>query len=140
MPDVMSTIRELHDAQTRAWKGWRSRPNGWDVGQAATRAFREAGEILRQRLPFRTSIAYAYSPRENVGSGGGDHIVCAENVTAGRLKRQAGDALCKPQARFWGLQQRWGADTCLNYQATASCLRCLEIAEKLSEARTHETP
>jgi hypothetical protein len=118
------SIRDLHTAQQQARHGWRSRPNGYALAQAASRAFGEAGEALRQRLPFRTTIAYAYSPRENVGSSGGDHILCVEAVTRGRLRREAGDALCKPRARFWGLDARGDG-------ATASCLRCLELAERI---------
>ena len=46
-----------------------------------------------------------------------------EELRAGRLAREAGDALCKPAGAFWGLTQL--------SERPATCLRCLEIAERL---------
>ena len=59
---------------------------------------------IYQKFNLKHHIAYAYSPRENVGSGGKDHIVLEEEYSKGRLKRISGDPLCKPARDFWGLE------------------------------------
>lgn len=56
-------------------------------------------------LPFRATVCYAYSPRENVGSRGATHAICIDDLDAGRLHRKAGEALCTTR-RFWGLAYR----------------------------------
>ena len=67
---------------------------------------------------MKFTIAYAYSPRENTGSRGAYHVQVLEPLAVGRLRRDIGQALCKP--RFWGLDggrsidhfQRWGCKGC----------------------------
>lgn len=58
--------------------------------------------------PGRWSYAYAYSPRESIrGDQGRVHVVTNEDLSQGRLKRRAGEVLCRPSGKkFWGLQSR----------------------------------
>ena len=74
----------------------------------------------------RVSFAYAYSPRENDGSSGKYHVVTQVPLEAGRLRRAAGDALCKPARKFWGLDAR----SFERFQ-TYPCKRCKALAERL---------
>jgi hypothetical protein len=123
--NTVSTIRQLHEAAKWFSRTWRSRPGGYEELQAAWTAYRERGEALRQMLPVPTAVAYAYSPRENTGSGGSDHILVKERLVAGRLVREEGKTLCQSShAYFWGLTEMPGRE--------ANCLRCLECAERLS--------
>lgn len=70
----------------------------------------------------QAKTAYAYSPREGGREGffapGADHYQLLSPVTVGRLKRVAGDALCKPAKKFWGLD---GYDD----KYTVTCKTCL---------------
>jgi hypothetical protein len=119
------TVRSLYEAIERAQRGWRLRPQGYEEIQAARRSYEAHGESIRQRLPFATVPAYAYCGGSQTATNhGGDHIVVEQAVKIGRLKREQGDALCKPGRKFWGLERRPGE--------RANCLRCLEIAERLT--------
>lgn len=62
---------------------------------------------------------------EGVGSRGAYHWVTLSPIHAGRLHRKAGDALCKPRAKFRDLEHtdRSSRDV--------TCPRCIEIAERL---------
>ena len=74
-------------------------------------------------------VAYAYSPRENVGSGGRCHLITPIAISAGRLQREAGDPLCKPARKFWGLDSgRTEAD--FNQYG---CARCGEIRKRIAK-------
>lgn len=67
--------------------------------------------------------AYAYSPRpSSKNSIGRDHAMLDQPLTAGRFKRERGDALCKPAKRFWGL---YAVVT-----SPVTCPRCIELAER----------
>jgi hypothetical protein len=95
------------------------------AADATKQGFLAAGEALRARLPFPTVVKHAYMGwSQTATNDGGDHIVVAEAIASGRLKRKAGDALCKPSHKFWGLQP--------GHADKANCLRCLEIAERLA--------
>lgn len=50
------------------------------------------------------SLHQSYSPRHGDGSLNTLHIVVTEDLAKGRFKRKAGDALCKPSAKFWMLE------------------------------------
>lgn len=73
-----------------------------------------------------TSIAYAYSPSEgqgrNVDARGRVHLQISSDakVTAGNFIRQRGDALCRTQDKFWGLE------TLADKQV--SCTQCIQRA------------
>jgi hypothetical protein len=77
---------------------------------------------MTSRVP--THVEHAFTPRETGGYGGRDHIVVEQPLTAGRIRRAAGDALCKPAVKFWGLQRSSGT-------RPASCARCIALAERL---------
>lgn len=66
--------------------------------------------------------AYAYSPRQTAWSYANYHAVLTEPLSAGRFQRQAGDALCKPTRKFWGLE--------LITTSPVTCPRCIELAER----------
>jgi hypothetical protein len=123
---MMSEVRTLYRVLRTIRNQWRWKPNGYAALQSAARAYAEAGERLRQALPVRSAVAYAYNPHENTGSNGSYHITLKEPLRAGRLKREAGDALCKPAREFWGLDEREPG-------TMATCLKCLETAERLAE-------
>lgn len=59
-------------------------------------------ELLAQ-LPFSWHVAHAYTAQETATYGDADHIVVEEEIKIGRLVRKLGDALSRPQAKFWGL-------------------------------------
>lgn len=61
-------------------------------------------KTVYNQFNLKHNISYAYSPRENVGSNGKNHIVLEQDYSKGRLKRISGDPLCKPARRFWGLE------------------------------------
>jgi hypothetical protein len=123
LPLPTATVRELYKETHIRQGSWRGREDGYNHLMQAANAYRDAGEALRLALPFATGVAYAYSPRENVGSRGGDHIVCREAIEIDRLKRPKGNTLCQPPSkRFWGLDERSGYP---------SCLDCLTIAERI---------
>jgi hypothetical protein len=81
---------------------------------------------LIERLPFAAHVAHAYTPRETGGYGGRDHIVVDEFVSHGRLWRVAGDALCKPRGKFWGLHP-------VDAGRPPTCKRCVAIAGRWAE-------
>ena len=70
-------------------------------------------------------VRYAYALRQGDRSNGADHIVVDTAVYAGRFRREAGDALCRPRARFRDLSP--GSDTATGI---ASCPVCLDRAAR----------
>jgi hypothetical protein len=88
-----------------------------------------AAPVVQPTTPEGYTVAYAYSPRENVGSTGKVHLITAVPIQTGRLKREAGDALCKPYRQFWGLD---GGRTPEDFE-TYGCKRCREIRDSLKE-------
>lgn len=56
---------------------------------------------------IKGKVAYAYSPKEGATDGffspGKDHFQLSGSLVKGRLRRNRGDALCKPAEKFWGL-------------------------------------
>lgn len=85
-----------------------------------------------QPAPFPKPLlhtAHAYSPRENVGSNGGRHLCLNYDMSIGRISRGAGDALCKPYRKFWGLGNEEELDGRKPYGG-ATCKRCIEIATR----------
>lgn len=74
-----------------------------------------------------TTIGYAYSPRENVNSKGGNHVVLLQPLAFGRFRREKHDALCKPFKKFWGLNVVAAGDT-----RKVTCTRCIELAVRFA--------
>jgi len=79
---------------------------------------------LLQALPFGVEVAHAYAPRESATHGGSDHVVLLRDLDLGRLRREKGDALCKPAKKFWGLV--------VASDRLPDCLACIERVEKIS--------
>lgn len=50
-------------------------------------------------------VLYAFNPRQGDRSIARYHAVLDQPLDAGRLHRAAGDALCKPRSKFWGLHE-----------------------------------
>lgn len=100
--------------------------DAWHTNSAE---FRRAAEQVRFALPFKTTITYTYSPGEEVGNSGKDHIMVLEDISSYHLHRKAGDTLCKSTKKFWGLT--YVSDAGGTPQRSASCLRCLDIAQQI---------
>lgn len=82
-------------------------------------------------LPFETSVCHVISHRENMGSRGRNHIQVLEDVSCGRLHRKKFDTLCKGIGKFWGLKD-------VEDHQEVSCLRCLEIAQRILSKTTQD--
>lgn len=116
----MSKATELHKEARRA------RHYGFDARQLAHGKLTAYTKELHDKLigsGIKVDTAHAYTPRETGSHGGGQHFMLLEDLDAGRLKRKAGDALCKPRAKFWGL------DAIVSGAVT--CKICAERAERL---------
>lgn len=69
-------------------------------------------------------VCTAYHLRQGPRMTNGEHAVLDQPLNSPRLNRKTGDALCKPQAQFWGLYESPERDV--------SCPRCLAMAERHS--------
>lgn len=100
----------------------------WDEKQQRWSEFKVYSKELSDCLPFNWHIVGASNPYNNQNgfSYACDHIVLCEDVSVGRFKRVAGDALCKPIRKFNG--NLWVSPS---KDAVPSCKACLERAEKL---------
>ena len=67
-------------------------------------------------------VRTAYHLRQGPNMANGEHAVLDQPLRSGRLSRDTGDALCKPQAKFWGLHE--------SPERAVSCPRCLSMAER----------
>lgn len=72
----------------------------------------------------RWVAAHAYTPNEVGHYGGGYHLMLMQPFVSGQLRRAAGDALCKPARKFWGLHEI--STLC----QIPDCKRCLELAHR----------
>lgn len=106
---AVGDYERLEKATRLAWKlmmrgVWGSERTEWARQHAEIAARRTSylRDLLAQ-LPFRWHIEHAYTPRETATYGGADHIVVDEPVRVGRLRRETGDTLARPRAKFWGL-------------------------------------
>jgi hypothetical protein len=72
---------------------------------------------------MKLTVYGAYNPSDRGNSAGGNHLVVSEDLARGRLRREAGDALCKPERKFWGLYK--------HPERKPTCKRCLEISARL---------
>ena len=70
-------------------------------------------------------VRYAFNRRQGGAYNGKYHLVLNRPLSAGRLTRRAGDALCKPSNKFWGLEK--GSE-----YAAVDCPTCLQRAERYS--------
>lgn len=67
-------------------------------------------------------VRYAFHPRQGARSRGGYHAILDGPLNVGRLHRVAGDALCKPRGRFWGLYE--------GNPSPVDCVRCVALMER----------
>ena len=74
------------------------------------------------RRTLRSQLDIPYGPRPRPSPHARYHAVLDRPLVAGRFRREAGEALCKPATRFWGLA--------LVTTAPVTCPRCLELAER----------
>jgi hypothetical protein len=74
---------------------------------------------------IRWSVAHAYTPNEQATYGGGDHLLLQQPLVMGRLRREAGDALCKPARRFNHLMEVSPRSSPL-----PNCKHCLRLAPR----------
>lgn len=75
----------------------------------------------------RWAVARAHHGFGHGFSTSGEHLVVLHPLVAGRLVRQAGDALCKPAAKFWNLD----IAEVHTARENVTCRRCREIAGRL---------
>lgn len=68
------------------------------------------------------SVYAAHHPLDRGNAAGRDHLVVSADFTRRRLRREAGDALCKASRKFWGLYPE--------PERKATCKRCLELAAR----------
>jgi hypothetical protein len=107
-----------------------TREPGWSAAAraAAETAFRAYAREIVAGLPFPHSLVRVeWRELATTTTPPVVHIVPAEDILLGRLRRLRGDALCKERRRFAG---RLGQ--LVPVEEGASCYTCLEIAERLS--------
>jgi hypothetical protein len=75
-------------------------------------------------------MAYAYPKRPSQWQSlGAHHVVLTEPLHEGRLHREVGDALCKPRAKFYGLDSGEGEARRAAGQRF-DCQTCQAVAER----------
>lgn len=89
-----------------------------------------AAQALPELVPVDPAVpsahvAYAFNPHEAARSQANYHLRLDQALDAGRLVRATGDALCKLQRKFWGLESCRAAD-----RREPSCPACIERAER----------
>lgn len=72
--------------------------------------------------PIILNVHGAYHPRDAGNAHGAEHLVVAADFHRGRLRREVGDALCKPRRKFWGLNP--------HPERKPTCKRCLDLAAR----------
>ena len=87
------------------------------------------------------ALRHAFTSRCTGNYSGRDHVIIASGRLTGRRKREPGDALCKPTAKFWGLER--GSDLAEpELRRRNMCSTCLEVATRLGldlDALSHDT-
>lgn len=68
------------------------------------------------------SVYGSYHPRDRGNAHGANHLVLSSKYVKGRLRREAGDALCKPATKFWGLYAE--------PDRKPTCKACLAVAAR----------
>lgn len=113
----MGSFQEMFDKMVAHAAGWNP---GQD--QPAPPATPRVAELppVDPAVPS-AHVCYAFSPRQGPWTTGGYHLVLDQPLRAARLEREQDDALCKPQAKFWGLERG-------NPRQQPTCPTCLERA------------
>lgn len=117
----MSEFQSMFEAMQKAYE--RDHPGEKDPEPPASTPYTEARKLppVDPNVPS-AHVRTAYHLRQGPNMNNGEHAVLDQPLNAGRLHRKTGDALCKPQAKFWGLYE--------SPDRLVSCGRCLEIAER----------
>ncbi len=109
---AVGDYEQIEKERRSAWKQMMRSPWGSKEHEERTRQHDDLAErraaYLRElldQLPFRWHVAHAYTAQETATYGGADHVVVDEAIRIGRLKREPGDALSRPRAKFWGLSR-----------------------------------
>jgi hypothetical protein len=139
---TVGDYEQIENARRRAWKyvlyTGRWKPDEHDAAERDYEELNRQRETylrdLLARLPFAWHIAHAYTAQETATYGGADHIVVDEPVRIGRLARESGDALSRPQRKFWGLHEVVEKDR------LPTSLADIKIAERIVAASTKKTP
>jgi hypothetical protein len=131
-----STLDEISALRNRYGHAYRSRfrtpgtPARYAAFKAVGARYHSIAVEIMARFPYAYTVQTASHPRIGVNDyePGGDHIVLSEPITRGRLKRAAGDPLCKgPKDAFFGPNDY-----------TPSCARCLRLAERFANQTTNK--
>jgi hypothetical protein len=138
---AVGDYEQIETERRAAYKRMRRSPWGSEEHEELTRRHDDLVErratYLREllaRLPFRWHIAHAYTPRETATYGGADHVVVDEPVRVGRIKRDPGDALSRPRAKFWGLYR------VVENDRLPTSIADIKIAERILAAPITEKP
>lgn len=117
----MGSFQEMFDAMKAARE--RDHPGEKDPVPPTSNAYAEARKLppVDPNVPS-AHVRTAYHLRQGPNMNNGEHAVLDQPLHSGRLGREAGDALCKPQAKFWGLYE--------SPDREVSCPRCLLMAER----------
>jgi hypothetical protein len=117
----MGTFQEMFDAMEAAYE--RDHPGQKDPLPPPTTPYLETLKLppVDPNVPS-AHVRTAYHLRQGPGMNNGEHAVLDQPLDAGRLHRKQGDALCKPQAKFWGLYE--------SPDRPVSCPRCIAVAER----------
>ncbi|GAA2770190.1 hypothetical protein [Streptomyces showdoensis] len=115
------SFQSIFDAMKNAYE--RDHPDAKDPIPPTTTPYLEARQLppVDPQVPS-AHVRTAYHLRQGPNMNNGEHAVLDQPLHSGRLNRSTGDALCKPQAKFWGLYE--------SPELTVSCQRCLEMAAR----------
>ena len=102
-----------------------TREGGWSAEEkaAAEATYRGYAVTIARGLPFLHHLARVAPSYYNTAVPV-THIVCDEKTVRGKLRRLAGDTVCRPRSRISGALSDVRAD-----EEGATCYVCLAIAE-----------
>lgn len=117
----MGSFQEMFDAMKAAYE--RDHPGEPDPVPPQVSPYAASRELppVDPAVPS-AHVRTAFHLRQGPNMNNGEHAVLDQPLNAGRLVREQGDALCKPQAKFWGLYEE--------PDRKVSCPRCLAMAER----------
>ncbi|MFJ2205973.1 hypothetical protein [Streptomyces microflavus] len=116
-----TSFQGILDAMVKAYE--RDHPGEPDPVPPSSTPYTEARELppVDPAVPS-AHVRTAYHLRQSPGMANGEHAVLDQPLNSGRLARDQGDALCKPQAKFWGLYE--------SPDRPVSCPRCTAMAAR----------
>lgn len=118
----MGTFQEMFEAMAAAYE--RDHPGESDPVPPAVSPHAQRRELPPVNAGVMSAhVRTAFHPRQGPSMNNGEHAVLDQPLHSGRLRRETGDALCKPSAKFWGLEQSTNI-------ASVTCGRCAELIER----------